>query len=121
MDKNKELKVTGTSTVEETFEKLRNKNETYRLIFDSFEITNAMMKKLVELRKEAGLSQRDLAKLTNIKQPQIARYETCEESPRLDNFIRIVDALKYRLVFEKKNEIKDKSFTGKELSVNLSK
>ena len=121
MGKNKELRVTGTSTLEETLEELRNKNETYRLIFDSFDITNAMMKKLVELRKEAGLSQRDLAELTNIKQPQIARYETCEESPGLDNFVRIVDALNYRLVFEKKNEKKDRLKQNTEISIGLSK
>ena len=121
MGKNKELKVYGTSTVEETLENLRNKNETYRLIFDSFSIADSMMKKLVELRKKAGLSQRDLAKLTNIRQPQIARYETCEESPRLDNFVRIVDALNYRLVFKEKITKKEETNSSEKSSIGLSK
>ena len=121
MDKDKELKVYGTSTLEESLQKVRELSETNRIVLDSFNTADAIMKKLVELRKEAGLSQRDLAKLTGMRQPQIARYETLDEYPRLDTFIRILDALNYSINLQKKTEKKDKKSSSKEVSIGLSK
>ena len=121
MDQNEELRVTGTSTVEETLENLRNKDERFRILFDSFDILDEIIKRIVELRKEAGLSQRDLARLTNMKQPQIARYETQDESPRLETFVRILEALDCKLTIEKKNSKKTKTTKAKEQPVSVSK
>ena len=121
MGKNKELKVYGTSTVEESLNNLRNKDERFRILFDSFDIEDQVIARLVELRKEAGLSQRDLARLTGMKQPQIARYETGDKSPRLDTFIRILEALNYKITLEKKSFKKESSSRNSEVSLGLAK
>ena len=111
MDKNEELVVT-TSTLEESLQKLREKGPKYRLILDSFDSADSMLTKLAELRKQAGLTQRELADLTGIRQPQLARYEKCNEYPRLDIFIRIADALKFNVVFQKQASKKTKDKSG---------
>lgn len=121
MGKDKELKVYGTSTLEESLQELRNIDERYRILLDSFDTADAIMKKLVELRKEAGLSQRDLAKLTGMRQPQIARYETLDEYPRLDTFLRIIDALKYQISLEKKSNKTNKSSKNNNLQTQDAK
>ena len=121
MDKNEELKVYGTSTLEESLNYLRNMDESHRILFDSFDIVDEIIKKLVDLRKAAGLSQRDLAKLSGMRQPQIARYETQDEYPRLDNFIRIVEALNCKIKIEKKNEKTTKSVKSLPIETILMK
>ena len=111
MEKNEEELVVTTSTLEETFQELREEGPMYRIILDSFDSADAMLTKLAELRKAAGLTQRELADLTGIRQPQLARYEKCIECPRLDIFIRIADALKFNVVLKKQasKKVKDKS------------
>lgn len=111
MEKNEELVVT-TSTLEETFQELREEGPMYRIILDSFDSADAMLTKLAELRKAAGLTQRELADLTGIRQPQLARYEKCNEYPRLDIFIRIADALKFNVIFQKQASKKAKDKSG---------
>lgn len=53
---------------------------------------------IARLRKERGWSQRDLAKITGIKQPQIARIEKGGQMPTLETLWRLADALKAQVV-----------------------
>ena len=53
---------------------------------------------IARLREKRGWSQRDLAKITGIKQPQIARIEKGGQMPTLDTLWRLADALKARVV-----------------------
>lgn len=53
--------------------------------------------KLIEAREEKGLSQRGLAQLSGIKQPQIARLESMKSSPQLDTLFKILTPLGYTL------------------------
>ena len=53
---------------------------------------------LARLREERGLSQRDLAKITGIKQPQIARIEKGSQMPTLETLWRLADALNAQVV-----------------------
>ena len=53
--------------------------------------------KLIETREEKGLSQRGLAELSGIKQPQIARLESMKSSPQLDTLFKILTPLGYTL------------------------
>ena len=109
------------TSLQDSLQKVRELSETNRIVLDSFVTAKAILKNLTNLRKEAGLSQRDLAKLTGMKQPQIARYETHEEYPRLDTFIRIIDALNYTMNLEKKTCKKDNKSPNKDVSASLSK
>lgn len=53
---------------------------------------------IARLREERGWSQRDLAKITGIKQPQIARIEKGGQMPTLETLWRLADALKAQVV-----------------------
>ena len=53
---------------------------------------------IARLREKRGWSQRDLAKITGIKQPQIARIEKGGQMPTLDTLWRLADALKAKVV-----------------------
>ena len=48
---------------------------------------------IAQLRERRGMSQRDLARMTGIKQPQIARLEKGEQLPTLDTLGRLLSAL----------------------------
>lgn len=67
---------------------------------------------LIKLRVDRGLSQRDIAELTGLKQSAIARLEKLNAIPRLDTIITIAHFLGYTLTicqekyyFESRNEI----------------
>lgn len=51
-------------------------------------------------RRELGLSQLELARLTGTTQSAIARLESGQRPPRIDTLLRIADALEVELVVE---------------------
>lgn len=53
----------------------------------------AIIDKLIELRKEKGLTQRELAKAANLTQPAIARLESKAATPQLDTLLKVASAL----------------------------
>lgn len=62
-----------------------------------------IVKEITSLRIAKGLSQHDLAKITGVKQPVIARMEKGTTNPRLDTVNKIVEALGQELtLIEKK-------------------
>lgn len=61
----------------------------------------ALEKKLIEtivhIREEKGLTQAQLAKLCDVKQPLISRIESSTHSPQIDSLLRILVPLGYTL------------------------
>lgn len=57
------------------------------------------------LREKRGLSQRDLAKITGMKQPQIARIEKGGQMPTLETLWRLADALNAKVVIGPKQRL----------------
>ena len=55
--------------------------------------------RIAELRREKGMTQKDLAEATGLIQPNIARIENGRYSTSLDTLARIADALDARLDF----------------------
>ena len=53
--------------------------------------------KITAAREAKGLSQRDLAELTGIKQPAIARMESMKTIPKIDTLFKILAPLGYTL------------------------
>lgn len=53
--------------------------------------------KIISAREAKGLSQRDLAELTGIKQPAIARMESMKVIPKIDTLFKILAPLGYTL------------------------
>ena len=57
----------------------------------------AIIDELIELRKAKGLTQRELAKASNLAQPAIARLESKAATPQLDTLLKVAAALNYEL------------------------
>ena len=53
--------------------------------------------KMIEAREKQGLSQRDLAKISGVKQPAIARIESLRSTPQLDTLLKVLVPLGYSL------------------------
>lgn len=53
--------------------------------------------KIITAREEKGLSQRDLAELSGIKQPAIARMESMKTIPKIDTLFKVLAPLGYTL------------------------
>lgn len=80
---------------------------TWKTLRDELNLTEedekviALEKKLIEtmvqIREEKGLTQSQLAKLCDVKQPLIARMESSTHSPQIDSLLRILVPLGYTL------------------------
>ena len=56
-----------------------------------------MIKTIIKLREEKGVSQRQLAALTGIKQPAIARLESGRSAPSITTIKKLLAHLGYTL------------------------
>jgi predicted transcriptional regulator len=56
-----------------------------------------LIRTMVLIREEQGLSQCALAEKCNLKQPAIARMEKDAHSPQIDSMLRILSAMGYTL------------------------
>ena len=69
----------------------------------SQENQNAMMvekdliRTMIAIREEKGLTQTQLAEICNVKQPVIARMESSVHSPQIDSLLKILTPLGYTL------------------------
>jgi ribosome-binding protein aMBF1 (putative translation factor) len=61
----------------------------------NFEIS--LIGKMVEAREEKGLSQRELAKRSGVKQPAIARLESMKATPQIDTLFKVLHPLGYTI------------------------
>lgn len=61
------------------------------------EMEKELIRSMVAIREEQGLSQAELAKKCNVKQPTIARIEKDAHSPQIDSLLRILAPLGYTL------------------------
>ena len=57
----------------------------------------ALIGKMIEAREKKGISQRELAKLSGVKQPAIARLESMKTTPQIDTLFKILAPLGYTL------------------------
>lgn len=56
-----------------------------------------LIKTMVKIREEKGMTQAELARLCDVKQPVIARMESGTHSPQIDSLLRILVPLGYTL------------------------
>jgi len=60
-----------------------------------------IISKIIERRQELGISQRDLEKLTGVRQEAICRIENMKNMPQLDTLIKLMEPLGLRLSVSK--------------------
>lgn len=57
----------------------------------------ALIGKVIEAREAKGISQRELAELSGIKQPAIARLERMQATPQIDTLFKLLSPLGYTI------------------------
>lgn len=85
--------------MEETFDLLDGINlsdEDKKYYKDKRKVNNIIIS-IIKRRIDLGMSQRDLALKSGIKQPMIARIEKFDNIPRLDTLLKLLDALNLAL------------------------
>ena len=63
-----------------------------------------MIKALIRIREEKGISQRELAEMSGIKQPAIARLESGRTVPSIVMLKKLLTPLGYTLTISQINE-----------------
>lgn len=61
----------------------------------NFEID--LIGKMIEAREQKGISQRELAEISGVKQPAIARLESMKTTPQIDTLFKILNPLGYTI------------------------
>ena len=61
------------------------------------ELEKNLIRTLVSIREEKGITQTQLAELSGVKQPTIARLEKSLHSPQLDSMLKVLVPLGYTL------------------------
>ena len=61
----------------------------------NFEIE--LIGRMVEAREQKGLSQRELAEISGVKQPAIARLESMKTTPQIDTLFKVLNPLGYTI------------------------
>lgn len=64
---------------------------------EAVKLEEKLIETLVQIREEKGLSQVQLAKLCNVKQPSIARMEKKMHSPQIGSLLKLLVPLGYTL------------------------
>jgi transcriptional regulator with XRE-family HTH domain len=76
-----------------------NSDEDFRRDWEQHAPARMVAAKLIEYRFDHKLTQRELADLVGVKQPQIARWESGGSLPQPDNLSRLAGKLKIEFVF----------------------
>lgn len=87
---------------EEINKRLENDIELKKA-YEYAQLEYEVLKQLVKMRNEMGLSQSDVAKKSGLTQQMVSRIETVGNSPTLRNFLKYVDSLGLEIKLEKKN------------------
>lgn len=76
------------------------KDPEFREIWERTALARAISLYLVGYRIEHDLTQRDLAKILGMKQPQVARLEYGDVTPSLDTLARLSNCLSLEIVLD---------------------
>lgn len=61
------------------------------------ELEKELIRTMIRVREEKGLTQKQLAELCDVKQPVIARMESAVHSPQINSLLKILVPLGYTL------------------------
>lgn len=86
---------------EEEIEKAIKNNPELEIYMKQADAQYQLIKSLVEFRKSAKITQREVAKRSGLTQQMVSRIEKIDNSPTLDVFLRYVSALGLELKINK--------------------
>ncbi|MEA3422551.1 MAG: helix-turn-helix transcriptional regulator [Bacillota bacterium] len=81
--------------------------EIYDKAKNEARINLEIMDFLTERRKSLNISQEEMGRLLRTTQEQISKYENSNNSPSLERFMKILDALNIDLIFVDRNKKKE--------------
>lgn len=88
---------------DQELKKILEENPEVMKTFNEFEKEYELRLKLIEARKEAGLTQKEIQEKSGLKQQAISRIETDKNiSPSIKSLIKYVDAIGYELTLSPK-------------------
>lgn len=61
------------------------------------ELEKEIIRTIIKIREEKGVTQAQLAEMCHVKQPTIARMESGAHSPQIDSLLRVLAPLGYTL------------------------
>lgn len=61
------------------------------------ELEKEIIRTMIKVREEKGVTQAQLAEMCHVKQPTIARMESGAHSPQIDSLLRVLAPLGYTL------------------------
>lgn len=64
---------------------------------NTIELEKDLIRTMIHIREEKGVTQSQLAEMCNVKQPVIARMESSVHSPQLNSLLKILTPLGYTL------------------------
>lgn len=80
-----------------TWKELKNDLNLSQEELNAIELEKDLIRTMIHIREEKGLTQSQLAEMCNVKQPIIARMESSVHSPQIDSLLRILTPLGYTL------------------------
>ena len=80
-----------------TWKEVRNELNLTEEDENIIELEKELIRAMVKIREEEGLSQAQLAEKCHVKQPVIARMEKAVHSPQIDSLLKILTPLGYKL------------------------
>lgn len=92
-------------SIDEQIIKKRKSDTEFNAEWQESRAEYRLLSELIKIRKDANLSQSDLAQKTGNRQQVISRIENKENSPTLKTLCGILDALGYEIKFEPKPRV----------------
>jgi len=80
-----------------TWKNLRKEFELSKEDEKLIQMEKELIKTMVRIREEKGLTQAGVAEMCNVRQPMIARMESQAHSPQIDSLLRVLVPLGYTL------------------------
>lgn len=80
-----------------TWKDLKNDLVLNQEDLNAIELEKDLIRTMVQIREEKGLTQSQLAEICNVKQPVIARMESSVHSPQINSLLKILAPLGYTL------------------------
>ena len=83
------------------------KNEEFKKSYINIKREYDFIWKVVQARKEKGLTQKALAEQIGVSQQEISRFERLRHVPRLSSLMKIIDAIGLELKLVNKSSVAD--------------
>jgi ribosome-binding protein aMBF1 (putative translation factor) len=94
------MKLSDLKSLDQVVEDEYSQDEGFRAEWDRTSFAREVANRVVQYRVDNKLSQRDLAKIVDMVQPQIARLEKAEHQPSFETLVKLSRGTGLKFRFE---------------------